>query len=45
MKELVKMMVKDYQEEGFTKKEFFVYGIIMPTVSVCGCILAELLNI
>ena len=30
MKELWKLMEKDYQKENFTKKECLVYGVLMP---------------
>lgn len=30
MKELFRIIKKDYMSEGFTKKEFVIYGIAVP---------------
>ena len=30
MKEFLDFMMKDFQEENFTRKEYIVYGIITP---------------
>ena len=32
MKEFLRIMEKDYQEEGFSAKEWVVYGIVAPLV-------------
>lgn len=37
------MMEKDYMSEGFTKREWMIYGIIAPVVLVIGCVVAELI--
>ena len=41
MKEFLKMMEKDYMSEGFSRKEWVIYGIIAPVVLVIGCVIAE----
>lgn len=41
MKEFLKMMEKDYMSEGFSKREWMIYGIIAPMVFVIGCVIAE----
>jgi hypothetical protein len=41
MKEFLKMMKKDYLTEGFSRKEWVIYGIIAPVVLVIGCVIAE----
>ena len=35
------MMEKDYLTEGFSKREWVIYGIIAPVVLVIGCVIAE----
>ena len=35
------MMEKDYMSEGFTKREWMIYGIITPVVLVIGCVIAD----
>ena len=41
MKDFLKMMEKDYMSEGFTKREWMIYGIIAPVVLVIGCVIAD----
>ena len=41
MKEFLEMMEKDYMSEGFSKREWMIYGIIAPMVFVVGCVIAE----
>ena len=41
MKDILKMMEKDYMSEGFSKREWMIYGIIAPMVFVVGCVIAE----
>ena len=41
MKDFLKMMEKDYMSEGFSKREWMIYGIIAPMVFVVGCVIAE----
>ena len=41
MKEFFEMMEKDYLSEGFSRKEWVIYGIIAPVVLVIGCVIAE----
>ena len=41
MKEFLKMMEKDYMSEGFSMKEWVIYGIIAPVVLVIGCVIAD----
>ena len=41
MKEFLNFMEKDYQKENFTKREWIVYGIVLPMAivllaGVCG---------
>ena len=44
MKEFLKMMEKDYLTEGFSRKEWVIYGIIAPVVLVIGCVIAEMIG-
>ena len=37
----MEMMEKDYLSEGFSRKEWVIYGIIAPVVLVIGCVFAE----
>ena len=41
MKEFFELMEKDYLTEGFSRKEWVIYGIIAPVVLVIGCVIAE----
>jgi hypothetical protein len=34
MKQFLEIMLKDIQREEFTKKEYFVYGIVVPLVMI-----------
>lgn len=34
MKEFINIMMKDYQKENFTKKDYVIYGIIAPVVLI-----------
>ena len=36
-------MEKDFQAEGFTRREWVIYGIIAPVVLVIGCVIADLI--
>jgi hypothetical protein len=44
MKEFLKMMEKDYLTEGFSRKEWVIYGIFAPVVLVIGCVIAEMIG-
>ena len=44
MKEFFEIMGKDIMSENFTKKEYFVYGIVVPVVLVLLCGLAGSLD-
>ncbi len=37
MKEFLKIMGKDIMKENFTKREYVVYGIVVPVVLVLVC--------
>ena len=41
MKDFFELMEKDYMSEGFSKREWVIYGIIAPVVLVIGCVIAE----
>ena len=43
MKDFLKMMEKDYMSEGFTAREWVIYGVIAPMVLVIGCVIGELI--
>ena len=43
MSEFWKIMEKDYMSEGFTAREWVIYGIIAPVVLVIGCVIGELI--
>lgn len=34
MKEFINIMLKDYQKEHFTKKDYIIYGIFAPVVLI-----------
>jgi hypothetical protein len=34
MKQFVNMILNDYRAEGFTRKEYIIYGIIAPVIFV-----------
>lgn len=34
-------IIKDFRNEGFTKKEFVKYGIVAPLVLIALCLLAS----
>ena len=40
MKEFFEIMAKDILKEGFTAREYLVYGVIAPVVMIAICILA-----
>ena len=44
MKDFFDLMEKDYMSEGFSKKEWVIYGIIAPVVLVIGCVIAEFIT-
>ena len=43
MSEFWKIMEKDFQAEGFTAREWVIYGIIAPVVLVIGCVIADMI--
>ena len=44
MKDFFELMEKDYMSEGFSKREWVIYGIIAPVVLVIGCVIAEFIT-
>ena len=34
MKEFISLFEKDFRKEGFTKKEYIVYGVVAPVVLI-----------
>ena len=44
MKKFLEIMGKDILSENFTKKEYWVYGIVAPLVLVLVCVLADSLG-
>lgn len=44
MKELYDIMMKDFQEENFTRKEWIIYGVCAPLALILLCGLAELIE-
>jgi len=40
MKELVNIIREDYRKEGFTRRDYIVYGILAPIALTAVCILA-----
>lgn len=44
MKELYNIMMKDFQEENFTRKEWIIYGVVAPLALILLCGLAELIE-
>lgn len=41
MKEFFKIMAKDFMREGFTKREWLVYGVVVPCAMIAGCLIAS----
>lgn len=41
MKEFINIMLKDYQKENFTKKNYVIYGIIAPLALIAAVSLAN----
>lgn len=39
MKELINIILEDYRKEGFTKREYITYGVILPVVYIAVIIL------
>lgn len=44
MKELYDIMMKDFQEENFTLKEWIIYGVVSPIALILLCGIAELIE-
>lgn len=44
LKEIYSVLHKDIEAEGFTKREFVIFGIIAPLTLIAACVLAEWLN-
>ena len=44
MKELYDIMMKDFQEENFTLKEWIIYGVVAPIAVILMCGIAELIE-
>lgn len=44
MKELYDIMMKDFQQENFTRKEWIIYGVCAPLALILLCGLAELIE-
>jgi len=40
MKELVNIIREDYRKEGFTRRDYIVYGILAPIALTAVCIFA-----
>lgn len=45
MKKFFEEMLKDYQEDGFSRRDWIVYGIIAPVVLILVCLFSELINV
>ena len=43
MKDFLKIMEKDIMSESFSRREWFVYGIVYPVVLLAGCVIAEMI--
>jgi len=44
MKDLIHTIREDFQREGFTPREYFIFGIVAPFTLVALCILAQLIE-
>ena len=44
MKQLIDIIKADFKEEGFTRRDFIIYGIIYPIGFIALCIFAEWLE-
>ena len=44
MKELFAIIIEDYRKEGFTRRDYFIYGILAPMAFTAACILASAFN-
>lgn len=45
MKELFDIMMNDLKNEGITKKDVLIYGVVAPIALVALCWLAEWINV
>lgn len=41
MKDLIHIIRQDYKSEGFTRRDYIIYGILSPIALIALCILAE----
>lgn len=41
MKQLINIILEDYRKEGFTKREYIAYGMILPMVYIAIIILTS----
>lgn len=41
MKELINLIREDFKEEGFTRRDYFIYGVLAPLGFTAFCILAS----
>lgn len=44
MKGLIRMIIEDYRQEGFTRDEWMVYGLIGPVALIVVLLAAEWLE-
>lgn len=41
MKQLIDTIKADFQKEGFTRRDYIIYGVLAPIGFIALCILAE----
>lgn len=44
MKKLINIILADYQREGFTKREFKIYGVYAVVALMLAIVTAEVMN-
>ena len=44
MKQLIKLIANDIAQEGFSKKELLIYGVLAPIGAAIFCSIAEFIN-
>lgn len=41
---IMKEIIDDYREEGYTKADWLRYGVVYPIILIAACVVAELMN-
>lgn len=44
MKQLINLILEDFKEEGFTRRDYIIYGVLAPIALIALCIFTEWLE-